>query len=224
MASESTFNAPGSTFSQLNGRGGSFNPNTDTATQIDSTSSINNSTSQSEESAGKYNEDYKKTRSTQYEDPTIRANENTGKIKNPDSVNFNPTTDTEISTKPKGKDNDSREVEVIESKKSRESSNSEQGWIERQAMGMINDKTSQAGSEVKDSNGVGPKDPDTSTKKSKKTTVGKVPAIDASRPSPSIPDANKRPTPGVPNISKGPNPTSPKLSVPKFSMPKMKLR
>jgi hypothetical protein len=91
-------------------------------------------------------------------------------------------------------------------------------------MSKINTWMSDAGSNSQETKGVEPKDPDTSTKKSKKTTVGKVPAIDTSRPSPSIPDTNKRPTPGVPNIGKGPNPKSPKLSVPKFSMPKMKLR
>lgn len=226
------FNAPGSIFSKINANGNpeavnaGGTPPTQHSSSIDTTSEINKSTSQGEASADAKNAEYRSIREKEMVDPNQQANSEVDKnIRNPNEVNPQKTVDTEIRTEQISRPHpQASEVKTSEVKTSRENSDTEQGWIEKTAMKKINGWMSDAGSESKETKGEEPKDPDTSTQKSKKTGVGMVPALDRDREKTSIPDSNKRPTPGVPNIGKGPNPTSPKLSIPKFSMPKMKLR
>lgn len=202
MANDSLhFNSPGSTFSKINANGNpsAINPPpTQITSQIDTTSGINKSISQTESAADQKNAEYRSIREKEMVDPSVQANsEINNNIKNPKPVNFENTTDTE------------------------------QGLIERTAMSKMNTWMSDAGSNSQEIKGVEPKDPDTKTQKSKKTGVGMVPALDRNREKTSIPDSNKRPQPSNPNIGSGPAPTKPvgpKLKVPKISVPKMKLR
>ena len=229
------FNSPGSIFSKINANGNpeAVNnggvPPTQYSSNIDTTSGINKATSQTEASADQKNAEYRSTREKEMMDPNKQANSEVDKnIRNPNEVNPQKTVDTEIKTEQISRPHpQASEVKTSEVKTSRENSDSEQGWIEKTAMKKINGWMSDAGSESKETKGEEPKDPDTSTQKSKKTNVGRVPALDRDREKTSIPDANKRPKPGIPNIGSGPAPTKPvgpKLKVPKISMPKMKLR
>jgi len=225
------FNSPGSIFSKINANGNpeAVNnggvPPTQHSSNIDTTSGINKSTSQTEAASDQKNAEYRSTREKEMVDPNAQANsEVNGNIKNPKPIKFEPTTDVEV-TNETTSDPVSNKATVKET--SRANDPGEQSWLERQAHKKINGWMSDAGSESKETKGEEPKDPDTSTQKSKKTNVGRVPALDRDREKTSIPDANKRPKPGIPNIGSGPAPTKPvgpKLKVPKISMPKMKLR
>jgi len=62
---------------------------------------------------------------------------------------------------------------------------------------------------------------DTSTKPSKKGSVGKIPAIDDNRPSPSVPNAKFTPKSG-PTVQTPKIQQPPKINTPKFSIPKFK--
>lgn len=225
------FNSPGSTFSRINANGNpeavnaGGTPPTQHSSNIDTTSGINKSISQTEATADQKNAEYRSTREKEMMDPNAQANsEVNGNIKNPKPTKFEPTTDIEV-TNETTSDPVSNKATVKET--SRANDPGEQSWLERQAHKKINGWMSDAGSNSKETEGEEPKDPDTSTKKSKKTNVGRVPALDRDREKTSIPDANKRPKPGRPNIGSGPAPTKPvgpKLKVPKISVPKMKLR
>jgi len=228
MAGENLqFNAPGSIFSKLNRNGepGTISPPpTQVTSQIDTTSEINSSTTQTESMTDQKNAEYRSVREKEMVDPNVQANsEVDSNIKNPKPVDFKNTNDTDIKIKQGSLEPQPRspDTEIIETKTSRQTSDTEQGWIERQAMSKINSWMSDAGSESKETKGEELKDPDTSTKKSKKTGVGKVPALDRTRPSTKIPNTNNGPNPKPPVVGNRPNP---KISIPKFSMPKMKLR
>jgi hypothetical protein len=234
MANDSLhFNSPGSTFSKINANGNpsAINPPpTQITSQIDTTSGINKSISQTESAADQKNAEYRSIREKEMVDPSTQANsEINNNIKNPKPVNFENATDTDIRTEFGSLEPQPRSpnTDIIETKTSRNSSDTEQGLIERTAMSKINTWMSDAGSNSQETKSEEPKDPDTSTQKSKKTGVGMVPALDRNREKTSIPDSNKRPQPSNPNIGSGPAPTKPvgpKLKVPKISMPKMKLR
>lgn len=219
------FNAPGSVFSQLNGAG-STNTNVNQVSQTDSTSSTNAQTTSTESQVDANNSSYKKTRESEYQDPGLAANKESGKIKNPEPVKSPPTKDVETTAKTSGEvsgTNIKANVDTSQKKDSRQSSDSEQGWIERTAMQKINSSMSNSTSNVKDNGEADAKDPDTSSKKSKKPGVGKVPVIDQTRPNPETvkPD---RPKASYPVLNSGPKAFAPSIKPPKFSIPKMKLR
>lgn len=103
----------------------------------------------------------------------------------------------------------------------------EGGWLRNEMKEMARDKMKQVigdgVSNVNQPEGRESKKTDTKTKPSKKGKVGKIPAIDDNRPKPSIPSAEFTP-PTTPNIQHRKTKSPPKINVPKFSMPKMKLR
>jgi len=224
------FNAPGSIFSKLNANANpeTIKPDpTKIASKIDTTTNINSQINQEESLMDSKNAEYRKTRDKELMDPNPQANSTINdNIRNPKPVEINSTKDQDISTKQGSLEPQPRstETEVTVNETSRDSSDTEQGWLERQAHKKINSWMSEAGSKTTDTSGEEIKDPNTSTQKSKKTGVGMVPALDRDRPKTSIPDANNRPNPQTPNIHKGPNAQMPKISIPKFSMPKMKPR
>lgn len=233
MAEQSTrFNEPGSVFAQLNKSGepetislGGEGP-TQFSSKMDTTTGLNSETSNAEGMMDSQNSEYMATREKEMVDPNTAANkEINSNIKNPKQVNPQMAIDTEIQTENISKEPpEPSEVKTTELKTSRENSDSEQGWMERTAMRKINGYMADAGSNMEETEGEEPKDPDTSTRKSKKTSVGMVPALDRNRDKTSVPDISKRPHPTTPNISTGPGKMGPKLNVPKISVPKMKLR
>lgn len=229
MAEQSTrFNEPGSVFAQLNKSGepetvslSGVGP-TQFSSKMDTTTGINSQTTQAEGMMDASNSEYKTTREKEMVDPNIEANkEVNSNIKNPKPVNFEATSDIEVTNKTT-MDPVSNKATVKET--SRANDPGKQSWLERQAFKKINNWMTDAGSNAKETEGEEPKNPDTSTQKTKKTSVGMVPALDRNRDKTSVPDISKRPHPATPNISTGPGKTGPKLSVPKFSVPKMKLR
>lgn len=228
----SQFNAPGSTFSKINGSAniesisGGQDP-VNASTQIDPVSEINSQTSTTEGMMDSQNAEYKSTRKKEMVDPNAQANsEIDSNIKNPKPVNFEETTDYTDMSAEHGDYGVPGKVDynVEEKTSSRKTSKTEQGWLERQAHNKINSWMSDAGSNVGENEGQEPKDPDTSTQKSKKPGVGKVPAIDQAKPKPSVPDTSGRPRPKSNNVGSPPSPKVPKFGSPKFKMPKMKLR
>ena len=233
MAEQSTrFNEPGSVFAQLNKSGEPETVSlkgqgpTQFSSKMDTTTGLNSETSKAEGMMDAQNSEYRATREKEMVDPNVDANnEINSNIKNPKPVNPQMAIDTEIQTENISKEPpEPSEVKTTELKTSRENSDSEQGWMERTAMRKINGYMADAGSNMEETKGEEPKDPDTSTRKSKKTGVGMVPALDRNRDKTSVPDISKRPHPTTPNISTGPGKMGPKLSVPKISVPKMKLR
>ena len=233
MAEQSTrFNEPGSVFAQLNKSGEPETVSlkgqgpTQFSSKMDTTTGLNSETSKAEGMMDAQNSEYRATREKEMVDPNVDANkEINSNIKNPKPVNPQMAIDTEIQTENISKEPpEPSEVKTTELKTSRENSDSEQGWMERTAMRKINGYMADAGSNMEETEGEEPKDPDTSTRKSKKTSVGMVPALDRNRDKTSVPDISKRPHPTTPNISTGPGKMGPKLSVPKMSVPKMKLR
>jgi len=215
------FNAPGSVFSQLNSNGSpnAVNQNgigpTERASDIDTTSKTNNKIKEGEAMTDSKNSEYRSTREEEMVDPNKDANSTiNNEIKNPKKQEPEQTKDTKIDVNTKSKPPETKKVE-----KSRSSSDTEQGWLERKAMKQINGWMSDGAGEVNTNEGVTPKDPDTSTEKSRKTGVGKVPALDRSREETSIPNSNNRPKPTPPNVN-----NTPKLKMPKVALPKMKLR
>lgn len=227
---EAHFNSPDSVLSQINGAGNT-NPSIDGASRQDPVAESNNATLQGESEMQKGDSQYKSTRADNYQDPATAANKEMGPIKNPDPVQPPQTTDIESNvemTAEPGKDGGEwkttqKVTQTEHDRKSTPREGSEQGWLERQAMKRINNKMADATSNVGDSNSTDAKDPDTSTKPSKKGNMGKVPAIDQTRPKPADTKPN-RPKPTYPLTKQGPKPSYPKLKAPKLSVPKMKLR
>jgi len=229
MAEQSTrFNEPGSVFAQLNKSGEPETVSlkgqgpTQFSSKMDTTTGLNSQTTKAEGMMDAQNSEYRATREKEMVDPNVDANkEINSNIKEPKPVNFEHTTDIEV-TNETTMEPVSNKATVKET--SRATDPGEQSWLERQAFKKINSWMSDAGSNMKETDGEEPKDPDTSTQKSKKTSVGMVPALDRNRDKTSVPDISKRPHPTTPNISTGPGKMGPKLSVPKISVPKMKLR
>jgi hypothetical protein len=222
---EAHFNAPGSVFSQLN-TAGNTNPGVGGIMATDSTGPVNAKTMEGESQMDSHNTEYKSTRESQYQDPAVASNKEMGKIKNPDPVKGTATKDVETSAETSGQVNGTdvtANVDTGKKESNREDSDSEQSWLQREAMAQINNKMSDATGNVKDNESTDAKNPDTSTQKSKKPGVGQVPAIDQTRQSPpTIP--TDRPKPTYPMPSSGPSPKTPAIKPPKLSVPKMKLR
>ena len=217
------FNAPGSVFSQINGSGNT-NPSMSGTMSTDTTGQTNSQISGTEAQSDKNNADYKKVRS-EYKDPATSSNKELNAVKNPQPVKAPDTRDiessTDIKTEQKGTEI-SGKVNVKKKENPRSSGDTEQGWIETEAMSRINSSMSDSTSNIKENQPADARDTDTSLQKSKKPGVGKVPSIDQQRPSPKQPNTNypKHEYTSPKSIS----PKTPSLQAPKFSIPRMKLR
>jgi hypothetical protein len=219
------FNIAGSVFSQINGVGDS-NPNLGGVMSTNPTSDINSQLTETEAGAKGLNDQYKNTRGREYADPASSSNTELKNLRSIERIDAADTKDVETNFKPVSEVQGDQIVTNLgesQTEHSRESSSTGQSWLQRQAMKRINRAVADSTSNIAENDSTGAKDPATAITDSKKPGVGKVPAIDQTRPSPTYPDV--QPTPNMtPPSPQARNIQSPSIKMPKFSMPRMKLR